>query len=158
MERRLNTMSDPDTTTSPGVIASSEPRRVLSAGTLAGDRVRNHAGDDLGKIEEIMIDIPSGRVAYAVLSFGGFLGMGNKLFAVPWRVLTLDEDAHEFILNVDKATLEQAPGFDKDNWPDMADPQWGSQVFTYYGYQPYWEVEEDIDVEERRTFKGGGSM
>jgi sporulation protein YlmC with PRC-barrel domain len=67
-------------------------RRVLSASTLAGDRVQNSAGEDLGKLNEIMIDIPSGRVAYAVLSFGGFLGMGDKLFALPWRALKLDED------------------------------------------------------------------
>ena len=99
-----------------------EYRRVMSAGTLAGDRVRNAAGEDLGKIEEIMIDVPSGRIAYAVLSFGGFLGMGNKLFAVPWNALTLNEAEHEFILDVDKSTLENAPGFDKDNWPDMSDP------------------------------------
>jgi sporulation protein YlmC with PRC-barrel domain len=84
----------------------------------------NSAGEDLGKIEEIMIDVPTGRVAYAVLSFGGFLGMGDKLFALPWDALKLNEDEHEFILNVDKATLENAPGFDQDDWPDMADPNW----------------------------------
>jgi len=118
-------------------------RRVLSAGTLAGDRVRNSAGEDLGKIEEIMLDVPSGRVAYAVLSFGGFLGMGNKLFAVPWNALTLDEREHEFILNVDKQVLENAPGFDKDNWPDMADPTWGSQTYGHYGYKAAWDQSND---------------
>src|SRR6266576_1748641 len=94
-------------------------RRVLAASTLAGDSVRNSAGEDLGKVDEIMIDIPSGRVAYAVLSFGGVLRMGNKLFAVPWSALRVDEDEKHFILDVDKKTLESAPGFDKDNWPDM---------------------------------------
>jgi sporulation protein YlmC with PRC-barrel domain len=113
--------------------------RVMSATTLTGDRVRNSAGDDLGKIEEIMIDIPTGRIAYAVLSFGGFLGMGSKFFAVPWGALTLDQHEREFILNVDKQGLENAPGFDKDNWPDMADNQWGSKVYAHYGYKPYWE-------------------
>jgi len=116
-----------------------EYRRVMSAGTLAGDRVRNSAGEDLGKLEEIMLDVPTGRVAYAVLSFGGFLGMGSKLFAVPWEALTLNEADHEFVLNIDKERLENAPGFDKDNWPDMADPSWGSNVFSYYGYTPYWQ-------------------
>ena len=116
-----------------------EYRRVMSAGTLAGDRVRNSAGEDLGKIEEIMLDVPTGRVAYAVLSFGGFLGMGNKLFAIPWQALTLNERDHEFILNVEKERLENAPGFDKDNWPDMADPAFGNQVFGHYGFKPYWE-------------------
>src|SRR5690348_4704546 len=99
-------------------------RYVLSASTLTGDRVRNAAGEDLGKLEEIMIDVVSGRVAYAVLSFGGFLGMGNKLFAVPWRALSLNERDHEFVLDVDRTTLENAPGFDRDNWPDMTDPTW----------------------------------
>jgi len=109
-----------------------EYRRVLSAATLTGDRVRNPAGEDLGKVEEIMIDVPTGRVAYAVISFGGFLGIGDKLFAVPWRALTLNERDHDFILNVDRRRLEIAPGFDRDNWPDMADPSWGAQVDDFY--------------------------
>ena len=116
-------------------------RRVLSASSLAGDRVKNPAGEDLGKVTELMIDIPSGRVPYAVLSFGGMLGVGNKLFAVPWNALTLDEDEKQFILKADKARLENAPGFDKDNWPDMADAAWGGTVYSYYGVQPYWEEE-----------------
>ena len=131
-----------------------EYRRVMSAGTLAGDRVRNSAGEDLGKIEEIMLDVPSGRVAYAVLSFGGFLGMGNKLFAVPWQALTLNERDHEFVLNVDKQKLEDAPGFDKDNWPDMADPNWGSQIYGFWGQKPGWSTSsttttDEIDRRER---------
>jgi sporulation protein YlmC with PRC-barrel domain len=136
-------------------------RRVMSAGTLAGDRVRNSAGEDLGKIEEIMIDVPTGRVAYAVLSFGGFLGMGDKLFALPWDALQLNEDEHEFILNVDKATLENAPGFDKENWPDMADENWAAQIYGHYGSKPYWEPSADRalaakrESEREKTFRGG---
>jgi sporulation protein YlmC with PRC-barrel domain len=114
-------------------------RRVLTASTLTGDPVQNAIGDDLGKIVEIMIDIPSGKIAYAVLSFGGFLGMGNKLFAIPWSSLTVNEDKKCFVLNVDKMKLESAPGFDQDNWPDMADMTWGAQIFSYYGVVPYWE-------------------
>src|SRR5215475_11752941 len=95
-------------------------RRVMSASTLTGDHVRNEAGEDLGKVDDIMIDIPSGRIAYAVLSFGGFLGMGNKLFAIPWSSFTLDEDEECFVLNIAKDRLEGAPGFDKDHWPAMA--------------------------------------
>ncbi|HLY16345.1 MAG TPA: PRC-barrel domain-containing protein [Bryobacteraceae bacterium] len=125
-------------------------RRILSASTLKGDKVRNTAGESLGKVDEIMIDIPSGRVAYAVLSFGGVLGMGNKLFAVPWSAMRVDEDEHNFVLNVDKRTLEAAPGFDKDNWPDMADTTWASQIYSYYGASPYWE--------EEKTFRGGGGV
>lgn len=128
-------------------------RRVMGATTLAGDSVRNASGESLGSVDEIMLDIPSGRIAYAVLSFGGFLGMGNKLFAVPWSALSVDEDEKCFILDVDKQTLETAPGFDKDNWPDMSDTSWGSGIFEHYGETPYWEQDE-----ERRTLRGGGGM
>ena len=129
-------------------------RRVLAASTLAGDQVQNSAGEDLGKVDEIMIDIPAGKVAYAVLSFGGFLGMGNKLFAVPWSALRLDEDKKHFILDVDKEKLENAPGFDKDNWPDMADTSWGTRIFSYYGAVPYWETHK----EEKMFRSGGGGL
>jgi len=114
-------------------------RRVMGASTLNGDNVVNKAGEDVGKIDEIMIDTPTGRVAYAVLSFGGFLGMGDKLFAIPWSRLSLDESRKVFVLDVDRATLEKAPGFDKDNWPDMTDHAWGGRIFTYYGSRPFWE-------------------
>ena len=85
-----------------------------------------------------MIDLDTGRIAYAVLSFGGFLGMGDKLFAIPWSALTVDKVEKRFILNVDKELLKRAPGFDKDHWPNMADRAWGAQVFKYYGAKPYW--------------------
>lgn len=122
-----------------GVQKSNRFRRVLSASTLAGDQVRNPAGEDLGKIEEIMVDIPSGRIAYAVLSFGGFLGIGDKLFAIPWSSLSIDEGEHQFILNADRQTLENAPGFDKDNWPDMAEPAFESAVYGHFGGAPAYE-------------------
>jgi sporulation protein YlmC with PRC-barrel domain len=131
--------------------SSRKFRRVLSASTLKGDAVRNSAGEDLGKVDELMIDVPTGRVAYAVLSFGGFLRMGNKLFAVPWSALRVDEDEKCFILDVDKRTLETAPGFDKDDWPDMADTAWSTQVYRHYGATPYGE-----DYPEEKTLRGGG--
>jgi sporulation protein YlmC with PRC-barrel domain len=138
-------------------IKKSDPdkrfRRVMGAATLTGDSVRNAAGEDLGKIKELMIDVPTGRIAYAVLSFGGVLSMGNKLFAVPWSVLTLDEDEKRFILNVDKDRLKNAPGFDKDHWPDMADATWVTRISDYYGVEPYTEIQE-----RERTFRGGGGM
>jgi len=116
-----------------------EEPRVLSASTLAGDPVRNAAGEKLGRIEEFMTDLPTGRIGYAVLSFGGFLGMGDKLFAIPWDALSLDTENHEFVLDVDKDVLEKAPGFDKNDWPDFADRAWGAGIYGYYGYKPYWQ-------------------
>jgi sporulation protein YlmC with PRC-barrel domain len=117
----------------------AEERRVLSAGTLTGDRIRNMQDEDLGKVEEIMLDLHSGRVAYVVVSFGGFLGIGDKLFAVPWDAFRLDTDRKIFILDIDRQVLENAPGFDKDNWPDFANQEWGSRIYSYYGYEPYWK-------------------
>jgi sporulation protein YlmC with PRC-barrel domain len=114
-------------------------RRVVGARDLTGDRVVNRQGEDLGKIEELMIDLGRGRIAYAVLSFGGILGLGDKLFAIPWQALSLDPAEKRFVLGIDKSLLDQAPGFDKNNWPDMADPAWGVQLYGYYGYPPYWE-------------------
>ena len=99
---------------------------LLSSRTLCGDRVKNAAGEDLGKIEDLMIDLYSGHVVYAVLSFGGFLDMGNKLFAVPWEALTVDTIKKEFTLNVNRSDLEKAPGFDKHQWPNMADSTFSS--------------------------------
>ena len=120
-------------------------RRVMSASSLSSDSVRNKMGEGIGSITEIMIDMPSGHIAYAVLSFGGFLGMGNKLFAIPWEALALDEDERCFILDVDKRTLENAPGFDKDRRPDMADGSWGADIHNYYGRRPYWEQHPETD-------------
>jgi sporulation protein YlmC with PRC-barrel domain len=111
---------------------------VLSADTLTGDSVVNRQEEDLGKIEHLMIDLEKGRVAYAVLSFGGFMGMGDKLFAIPWDALKVDTEEKRFVLDVDKKKLELAPGFDKEQWPDMADRTWGADVYRYYDAKPYW--------------------
>ena len=112
--------------------------RVIAADTLTGDKVVNRQEEDLGKIEHLMIDLENGRIAYAVLSFGGFLGMGDKLIAIPWSALAVDKVEKRFVLNVDKELLKLAPGFDKDKWPNMSDRKWGAGVYTYYGANPYW--------------------
>ena len=99
--------------------------KVLSASTLVGDKVTNSKGEDLGKVEEIMLDLERGRVAYVVLSFGRVNWMpNNKLFAVPWEVLSISFHDKKFILNVSQKTLKSAPGFDRDKWPDVADFGW----------------------------------
>jgi sporulation protein YlmC with PRC-barrel domain len=121
-----------------GPMKATATRQTLSASSLIGDTVRNGAGEKLGEAKELMIDLPTGRIAYAVLSFGGFLGVGDKLFAVPWSALALDEENRQLVLDVSKEVLEAAPGFDKNNWPDMADPVWGRSIYEYYN-QTYWE-------------------
>jgi len=124
----------------------------MDADTLIGDNVVNASGEDLGEIKAIMLDVESGRVAYAVLSFGGFLGMGNKLFAIPWSALTLDADEKRFVLDVAKDRLDNAPGFDKDHWPAMADASWARQLHEYYDVRPYWD--DDIASRDPRTSSG----
>ena len=100
----------------PWILALHTGRRLLAASTIEGTPVQNQAGEDLGEINELMIDLEKGRIAYAVLSFGGFLGLGDKLFALPWEALTMSAGGDFFILNVSRERLEQAEGFDKDRW------------------------------------------
>ena len=107
--------------------------------TIIGSSVVNQQNEDLGKIEDLVIDTGAARIAYVVLSFGGFLGLGDKYFAIPWEAFRFDSSEKRAVLNVDRRLLENAPGFDKDNWPNMADTAWGGQVFSHYGYRPYWE-------------------
>ena len=123
---------DFDTSAGPGP-------EVMDAATLIDDKVVNAQGESLGDIEAIMLDVRSGRIAYAVLSFGGFLGMGSKLFAIPWSALTLDAREKRFVLNVSKEKLENAEGFDKDRWPSMADTVWATRLHAYYDVVPYWQ-------------------
>ena len=107
--------------------------QLMGADTLIGNDVYSQDEEDLGDIKEIMLDTSTGKVSYAVLSYGGFLGMGEKLFAVPWEALKLDTDNKRFILNVDSEKLESAPGFDKDDWPNMADEKWADGIHSFYG-------------------------
>ncbi len=106
---------------------------LMGADTLIGDSVVNAAEEDLGDIKEIMLDMQTGQVAYAVLAFGGFLGLGEKLFAVPWQALHLDTVNKRMVLNVEKERLKTAPGFDKDAWPDMSDAAWAGGIHSFYG-------------------------
>jgi len=95
-------------------------------------------GKDIGSIKDIMLDDGSGRIAHAVLSSGGFLGMGDKLLAIPSRALTLDTQRKCFVLATTAERVKNAPGFEKDHWPSMANQTWATSVHQYYGSEPYW--------------------
>lgn len=110
-------------------------QQVFRLSTLNGMPVRNTQGDDLGKIEDLVIELNRGDIRYAALSFGGFASVGDKLFAVPWKKLAFkfgEEDSY-FIVDVTEDQLKRAPGFDQDRWPDVADPNWSKQVDAFYG-------------------------
>jgi hypothetical protein len=106
---------------------------------VIGVDIKNVADENLGEIQEVMLDKATGQVAYIVLESGSFLGMGGKLFALPWNLLNYDAANDCFRLNIDKEQLKQAPGFDKDHWPDMADRTWGQSISTFYKTKSYWE-------------------
>ena len=108
---------------------------VLSSSGITGTNVYNAKGDSLGEIKDLMINTQNGTISYAVLSFGGFLGLGDKYFAIPWESFTIDAANEKFVLNLSKEKLENAPGFDKENWP--SDATYIDSVYTHYGYKPY---------------------
>ncbi len=94
------------------------PLRFLTASSIIGDKVHNANGEHMGKIQDIMIDITSGKIEYVVIEFGGFLTIGEKYFAIPFNLLTVDPGKKAFIFNQSKEMLEKAPGFDLNHWPE----------------------------------------
>jgi sporulation protein YlmC with PRC-barrel domain len=111
---------------------------VVKSTEVVGVSVENRAHENLGKIEEVMLDKLTGKVNYVVLSFGGVFGIGDKLFALPWNAISYDTEEDCFILDKDKKSLENAPGFDKKHWPDMNNRSWEETIYKYYGSRPYW--------------------
>ena len=109
-------------------------RKVYRSRRIIGTPVRNKAGEDLGEIEEVVVDLEHHRLAYAVLSFGGFLGMGDKLVAIPWTALSLGfgEEGKYFLLEVDREKLKSAPRIDKKQWPTEASADWIVEVNQFY--------------------------
>jgi sporulation protein YlmC with PRC-barrel domain len=127
------------TTPAPGTSPAVPDAVLLRSKALFDYRVKSPQGEDLGTIEEVIIDMEVGRVAYAVLSFGGFLGLGNKWVPVPWDAVALRPAEKVLLLNIDKDKLQKAPNFDGTTLPELANRQWGAVIHTYYGYPPYWE-------------------
>ena len=132
--------------------------RVLSVSTLTGDPVYNSAGEKLGSLEDIVIDVNSGRIAYAVLSFGGILGIGDKLFAIPWNALQIDADNRRLLFDVPKEKLELAPGFDKNNWPDMGSEAWNQQMEAFYGSGTRYGSMAGSRMPSGSELRGGASL
>lgn len=110
--------------------------RILSASTINGTKVKNLADENIGEIQDLMINLETGNVEYAVLSFGGFLGIGDKYFAVPVEALQFSTRDREITLDVDKETLKNAPGFDKNDWPKEASFEFVQSMYNHYGYKP----------------------
>lgn len=113
--------------------ASELSSSVVKSSEVIGVSVESPENEKLGKIEELVIDKVNGNVRYAVLSFGGILGMGEKLFALPWKILKYNNDRGCFVINISKDKLKNANGFNKDNWPvNMADEEWNKAINNYF--------------------------
>jgi sporulation protein YlmC with PRC-barrel domain len=117
-------------------VFSSSP---VKASSIIGTNVINPKGDSLGNIKEMVIDPRTGKVAYTVVAFGGFMSMGEKLFAIPFRAFDYNVTKNEYVLDVSKERMEAAPGFDVDHWPAWSDEKWNREVHKYYKLTPYWE-------------------
>jgi hypothetical protein len=117
---------------------TKEIGRLISSGKVAGTSVENPNGDNLGHIRDVMIDKVSGEVAYAVLKYGSFLGVGGKLFALPWDVLEYDTARSAYVVDIPEDQLRGGPGFVENNEPNWSDPAYNKTLHDYYGSEADW--------------------
>ena len=123
----------------PQSVATDETSTLISSDKVEGTAVYNRAGEKLGSIHTLMIDKTSGKVAYAVMSFGGFLGIGDRYHPLPWSVLDYETSQGGYVVDLDRSKLEGAPTYGTSETPNWSDRGWGQQVHDYYGTRPYWE-------------------
>jgi sporulation protein YlmC with PRC-barrel domain len=119
-------------------LEARETRHLIAADKVEGTTVYNRAGDKLGSIESVVLDKVSGKVAYAVLSFGGFLGIGDQHYPLPWGMLKYDTNLGGYAVDLDKKVLEGAPSYKVDQPVDLSDAAWSERVHNYYKVPPYW--------------------
>jgi sporulation protein YlmC with PRC-barrel domain len=114
--------------------------RLIGADQVQGSTVYDTAGEKLGSVEDVMLDKVSGRIAYAVLSFGGFLGIGDRYYPLPWEKLRYDTNRSGYVVDVDRSLIEGAPSYADDEPATWSDRAWGDRVSNYYGARPFWDV------------------
>jgi hypothetical protein len=120
-----------------GAVATDETDRLISSDKAVGTAVYNRRGEHLGSVYNLMIDKYSGQVAYAVMSFGGFLGIGESYHPLPWRTLTYDTRKGGYVVDIDRTRLETAPSYTSSTAPNWSDRAYGHRVDDYYGVPPY---------------------
>ena len=125
------------TTTAAGAVATDETDRLISSVKVVGTAVYNRRGEHLGSVYNLMIDRHSGQVACAVMSFGGFLGMGESYHPLPWRVLTYDTGRGGYVVDLDRSRLEAAPSYTSSTPPNWSDRTYAHRVDEFYGVPPY---------------------
>ncbi|MDB5374545.1 MAG: photosystem reaction center subunit [Belnapia sp.] len=137
MAMREGGMNDTSGAVVPGV-AIEETAQLIAAGKVGGTPVYNRHAERLGTVEDVMLDKRSGRVAYAVMSFGGFLGIGERYHPLPWSMLRYDVELSGYMVDLDRSQLEAAPNYGANEEMDWADKNFGQRVSDYYGVRPYW--------------------
>jgi hypothetical protein len=115
-------------------VAREETFRLIASNEVEGTSVYNRQGETLGKIHNFMVDKATGQVAYAVLSFGGFLGMGESYYPLPWKALTYDTRQDGYVVDLDKNRLENAPNYAATTRPNWSDQSYGRSIDQFYGY------------------------
>jgi hypothetical protein len=130
-------MASFETQTGADPIGADETSSLIAASKVNGTSVYNRRGESLGSVYDVMVDKRSGQVAYAVMSFGGFLGMGKSYHPLPWQMLTYETSAGGYVVDLDKDRLEGAPTYSQDEDARWGDPTWSRRIDDYYGVPPY---------------------
>jgi sporulation protein YlmC with PRC-barrel domain len=120
-----------------GKTVEGQQNNAFMVKKIIGSKVINVKGETLGKVEDLVLDIDTGKIVFVVLDSGGFLGIGDKLLPIPWKSLAALPSEGIFFLNQSKEQMEKAPAFDKDKLPNMADMRWGEDIFKHYGIPGY---------------------
>jgi len=122
-----------------GPASEGEFHNVHKASDMIGMKIQNASNQDIGKVDNVIIDLPAGRVVYVILSPDRSFNLGNNLYALPPNALTLSSDRKNLVSDLSQEKLSGAPHFARDNWPNLSNPSWASQVYQYYGKQAYFE-------------------
>jgi sporulation protein YlmC with PRC-barrel domain len=133
---RRDTRMDPRPEQGP---AAGPGARLVNASRLYGDRVVNRRGELLGTVNELLLDVERGAIAYAVMAYGGFMGVGERLFALPWSALKLNPEAGCLVIDAERSTFDSAPAFDRDHWPSEPDAKWHRGIHRHFRSKPYWD-------------------
>lgn len=151
-----------NTHTRAGLVDDKTTGNSVRASKLIGQNIENLQGQNVGEIKDIVLDARTGRIQYVAVTYGGFLGLGNKMFAVPFEAITAqrdpddpdDADDYVLVLNVTKEQLEGAKGFDEDHWPNFADREFTDELYKRYGVNRRWDRgdrDRDVDVRVDRA-------
>jgi len=124
------------TGTATGSVATDETNRLIASDKVEGTAVYNRQGERLGSVYNFMVDKRSGHVEYAVMSFGGFLGIGDSYHPLPWKSLKYDTSMGGYVVDLDKNRLQSAPSYASSETPDWSDPSYSRRIDDYYGPFP----------------------